>query len=180
MSWGKGLDEILKTVDCAIFDLTYDPQGRNIAPEGIDVILAWAGNDVYAEWGYLGFTWHNKQKWVKGLDELQRQAATRTPKHKAKVEEAIERLKIVANLPVVKSVVGVVPIITNCPIFLRELYVYMCIYRYIHYVRPENSVTRTATRTVLQDHARVSAYGPCTGVKIAYGIRAQLHGSCCP
>ena len=105
MSWGKGLDEILTTIDSAIFNLTYDPQGRrNIAPEGIDVILAWAGNDVYGEWGYLGFTWHNKQKWVKGFDELQCQAATWAPEQKAKVEEAIEKLKILANMPYVKSV----------------------------------------------------------------------------
>ena len=52
----------------------------------------------------MGFTWHNKQKWVKGFDELQRQAATWAPKQKAKVEEAIEKLKYLAQLPVVKSV----------------------------------------------------------------------------
>ena len=50
------------------------------------------------------FTWHNKQKWVKGFDELQRQAATWALKQKAKVEEAIEKLKYLAQLPVVKSV----------------------------------------------------------------------------
>ena len=46
MSWGKGLDEILRTVDATIFELTYDLSGRDITPEGIDIILAWAGNDV--------------------------------------------------------------------------------------------------------------------------------------
>ena len=76
MSWGKGLDEIRRNVDATIFELIYDPSGKNITPEGIDIILAWAGNDVYGEWGHIGFTWHNKQKWVKGFDELQRQAAT--------------------------------------------------------------------------------------------------------
>ena len=80
------------------------PSGRNITPEGIDIILAWAGNDVYGGWGYIGFTWHNKQKWVKGFDELQRQAATWAPKQKAKVEDAIERLKYLAKMPAVKSV----------------------------------------------------------------------------
>ena len=57
LSWGKGLDEILRTVNSAIFELTYDPSGRNITLEGIDIILVWAGNDV----------WHNKQKVGEGL-----------------------------------------------------------------------------------------------------------------
>ena len=86
-------------MDATIFELTYDPNGRNITRR-----LAWAGNDVYGEWGYIGFTWHNKQKWVKGFDELQRQAATWAPKQKAKVEETIEKLKYLVQLPVVKSV----------------------------------------------------------------------------
>ena len=102
MSWSKGWDEILETVDSVLFELTYDPNGRQIIPEGIDIILAWAGNDVYGEWGYLGFTW-NKQKWLKGFEELQRQAARWAPKLQAKVEEAVEKLKILASLPHVKS-----------------------------------------------------------------------------
>ena len=41
---------------------------------------------------------------MKGFDGLQRQAATWAPKQKAKVEEATEKLKYLAQLPVVKSV----------------------------------------------------------------------------
>ena len=41
---------------------------------------------------------------MKGFDELQRQAATWAPKQKAKVEEAVEKLKYLAQLPFVKSV----------------------------------------------------------------------------
>ena len=39
MSWGKALDEIVKTVDSAIFDLTFDPQGRNFARKGSTLFL---------------------------------------------------------------------------------------------------------------------------------------------
>ena len=100
----RGLEEILKTVDATLFELTYDPQGRQIAPKGIDIILALFGNDVYGEWGYLGYTWHNKQKWVKGYEDLRRQAATWAPKQKKKVEETIEKLKILVAMLHVKSV----------------------------------------------------------------------------
>ena len=53
MLWGKGLHEIANVIEELITD---SPDIKY--PDGLDIIVSWAGNDVYGPYGYLGYTWH--------------------------------------------------------------------------------------------------------------------------
>ena len=61
-------------------------------PGGVELVVYWAGNDVYGNYGYLGYTWHLTSKWVKRPQEEIDRIAHWPAKQKLLVERGIERL----------------------------------------------------------------------------------------
>ena len=83
MEWGKGLDRIIDVIETNLAS----------APlEGVELIVSWAGNDVYGNYGYLGYTWHLTSQWVKRpqteLDQIEHWPA----KQRLMVEKSVDRL----------------------------------------------------------------------------------------
>ena len=83
MEWGKGLDAILDVIDSKVY---------LAPPGGVELVVYWAGNDVYGNYRYLGYTWHLTSKWVKRPQEEIDRIAHWPAKQKLLVERGIERL----------------------------------------------------------------------------------------
>ena len=83
MEWGKGLDAILDVIDSKVY---------LAPPGGVELVVYWASNDVYGNYGYLGYTWHLTSKWVKRPQEEIDRIAHWPAKQKLLVERGVERL----------------------------------------------------------------------------------------
>ena len=83
MEWGKGPDAILDVIDSKVY---------LAPPGGVELVVYWAGNDVYGNYGYLGYTSHLTSKWVKRPQEEIDRIAHWPAKQKLLVERGIERL----------------------------------------------------------------------------------------
>ena len=94
MEWGKGLDAILDVIDTKL----------HVAPPGgVELVVYWAGNDVYGNYGYLGYTWHLTSKWVKRPQEEIDRIAHWPAKQKLLVERGIDRLIDLQSHPKVRG-----------------------------------------------------------------------------
>ena len=98
MLWGKGLHEIANVIEGLIAD-------RKVVkfPDGLDIIVSWAGNDVYGPYGYLGYTWHLSQS--AGLTFQQIKDRVHWPaKQKARVQRSLYRIIAAAQHDCVNSI----------------------------------------------------------------------------
>ena len=94
MEWGKGLDAILDVIDTKL----------HVAPPGgVELVVYSAGNDVYGNYGYLGYTWHLTSKWVKRPQEEIDRIAHWPAKQKLLVERGIDRLIDLQSHPKVRG-----------------------------------------------------------------------------
>ena len=98
MLWGKGLHEIANVIEELV---TEGPEIKY--PDGLDIIVSWAGNDVYGPYGYLGYTWHLSQS--AGLTFQQIKDRVHWPaKQKARVQRSLDRIIAAAQLDCVNSI----------------------------------------------------------------------------
>ena len=98
MLWGKGLHEIANVIEELV---TEGPEIKY--PDGLNIIVSWAGNDVYGPYGYLGYTWHLSQS--AGLTFQQIKDRVHWPaKQKARVQRSLDRIIAAAQLDCVNSI----------------------------------------------------------------------------
>ena len=98
MLWGKGLHEIANVIEELV---TEGPEIKY--PDGLDIIVSWAGNDVYGPYGYLGYTWHLSQS--AGLTFQQIKDRAHWPaKQKARVQRSLDRIIAAAQHDCVNSI----------------------------------------------------------------------------
>ena len=63
MKWGKGLKDIVKAANDKLLDaIAQQEEEQDERP--IFIAVAWAGNDVYGDYGYSGCRWVNQKKFL--------------------------------------------------------------------------------------------------------------------
>ena len=93
MNWGRGINEIVHSVEQDLH--SFHP------PEGVDVFIQWAGNDVYGSHGYIGYTWHVQHPWVTQT-WMDREKAQNWPAKQN--ESGVRRIIALQTNPSVRSV----------------------------------------------------------------------------
>ena len=105
MKWGRGLKDIVDGVERELGRvLRWRTGGRPLAPEGVDIVVQWAGNDVYGEYGYKGFSFHMRHQWVRIDDELHDRLSHWETKGRKAVSDAKDRLVALASRKGVSSI----------------------------------------------------------------------------
>ncbi|CAE7254022.1 unnamed protein product, partial [Symbiodinium sp. CCMP2592] len=105
MRWGKGLGDIVWYVEQELNRVQKWRNGQEpLAPEGVDIIIQWGGNDVYAEYGYKGFSFHMRNAWVRVDDALHDTLSNWETKARKAVEDAKDALVRLSSRKGVSSV----------------------------------------------------------------------------
>ena len=94
MEWGKDLTLLTQIVEDFL---------RIHHPDGLDIFISWAGNDVHGPYGYQGYTWHLVSPWIKQTEEQIRRAEHWPVKQLAKVETALRKVVALAGHECVRS-----------------------------------------------------------------------------
>ncbi|CAE7818576.1 unnamed protein product [Symbiodinium sp. CCMP2592] len=105
MRWGKGLGDIVWHVEQELNRVQKWKNGQEpLAPEGVDIIIQWGGNDVYGEYGYKGFSFHARNAWVRVDDALHDTLSNWETKARKAVEDAKDALVRLSSRKGVSSV----------------------------------------------------------------------------
>ncbi|CAE7349849.1 unnamed protein product [Symbiodinium sp. CCMP2592] len=105
MRWGKGLGDIVWHVEQELNRVQKWKNGQEpLAPEGVDIIIQWGGNDVYGEYGYKGFSFHMRNAWVRVDDALHDTLSNWETKARKAVEDAKDALVRLSSWKGVSSV----------------------------------------------------------------------------
>ena len=105
MRWGKGLGDIVWHVEQELNRVLNRRNGEDpLAPEGVDIVIQWGGNDVYGEYGYKGFSFHMRNEWVRITDRMHETLQNWEPKARKAVEDAKDALVLLSSRKGVSSV----------------------------------------------------------------------------
>ncbi|CAE6931894.1 unnamed protein product, partial [Symbiodinium sp. CCMP2592] len=105
MRWGKGLGDIVWHVEQELNRVQKWKNGQEpLAPEGVDIIIQWGGNDVYGEYGYKGFSFHMRNAWVRVDDALHDTLSNWETKGRKAVEDPKDALVRLSSRKGVSSV----------------------------------------------------------------------------
>ena len=98
MLWGQGLGYIHERI-IALID-KHTPRH----PEGFDIYISWAGNDVYGKWGHKAFTWHHQSPWGKETAEMAKKAFEWPIKQLRQVQSDVAKICALTDRPGINSV----------------------------------------------------------------------------
>ena len=105
MRWGKGLGDIVWHVEQELNRVLNWRNGEDpLAPEGVDIVIQWGGNDVYGEYGYKGFSFHMRNEWVRITDRMHETLQNWEAKARKAVEDAKDALVRLSSRKGVSSV----------------------------------------------------------------------------
>ena len=104
LEWGKGLGPIVRAIEEELQEMK-DFNSRNGNPDRkILVLVPWAENDVYGDYGYAGCKWINQKRYLK--TEADRKVAAEWPfAQLTRVREAVEKIIELRNQPEVADLV---------------------------------------------------------------------------
>ena len=99
INWGRGVNDIVTSTEQDLAN--FHP------PEGVDVHVQWAGNDVYGSHGYMGYTWHVQHPWVTQTWMDREKAQNLPAKQRILVESGVRRIIFLQTHPAVRSVTAI-------------------------------------------------------------------------
>ena len=99
MNWGRGINDIALSIEQGI--------SGPFPPEGVDIFIQWAGNDVYGSHGYMGYMWHIQHPWVTQTWMDREKAENWPAKQRILVDSGVRRIIALQQHPAVRSVTAV-------------------------------------------------------------------------
>ena len=99
MNWGRGINDIAQSIEQSI--------SGPFPPEGVDIFVQWAGNDVYGSHGYMGYTWHIQHPWVTQTWMDREKAENWPAKQRLLVDSGVRRIITLQSHPAVRSITAV-------------------------------------------------------------------------